>query len=298
MSMRSGPMVPCSNGVALLGPIRKAVLALLGRTSRPERQPSLPPFAGRLCRSKSVTDSRTPYAPLRIYLVAVSLLLTLFTLFLLWPRTRSFFRMSLITGGVAVLLTFIPGISAHDLGIRSQRARLEKVLPDLLVDGQFPEGAPYTSIAESEDLRQKWDSASSAIDYLQKEMGFDKFKEVYGSYGEFSYYPYEADLLKVDAVDVYDLNSPVPLDGYTVLLPENAYHYYEDSSVVIFYEDDSREKELLRCEVVARLDSSNSEKLVYQNDKYLAVFNSITDFHHADEGPAFTTAGHTLYAKP
>ena len=235
---------------------------------------------------------------MRIYLVAVSLLLTLFTLFLLWPRTRSFFRMSLITGGVSVLLTFIPGISAHDLGIRSQRARLEKVLPDLLVDGQFPEGAPYTSISESEVLRQKWDSASSAIDYLQKEMGFDKFKEAYGSYGEFSYYPYGADLLEVDAVDVYDLNAPVPLDGYTMLLPESAYHYYEDSSVVIFYEDDSREKELLRCEVVARLDSSNPEKLVYQNDKYLAVFNSITDFHHADKGPAFTTAGHMLYTRP
>jgi len=57
---------------------------------------------------------------MRIYLVAVSLLLTLFTLFLLWPRTRSFFRMSLITGGMAVLLTFIPGIRAHDFGIRSQ----------------------------------------------------------------------------------------------------------------------------------------------------------------------------------
>lgn len=235
---------------------------------------------------------------MRIYLVAVSLLLTLFTFFLLWPRTRSFFRMSLITGGVAVLLTFIPGISAHDLGILSQRARLEKVLPDLLVDGQFPEGAPYTSIAESEDLRQKWDSASSAIDYLQKEMGFDKFKEAYGPYGEFSYYPYGADLLEVDAVDVYDLNAPVTLDGYTVLLPENAYHYYEDSSVVIFYEDDSREKELLRCEVVARLDSSNPEKLVYQNDKYLVVFDSITDYHHAEEGPAFITGGHTLYARP
>ena len=55
--------------------------------------------------------------------------------------------MNLIAGGVAVLLTFIPGIRAHDLGVRSQRARLEKVLPDLLVDGKFPVAAPYTDIA-------------------------------------------------------------------------------------------------------------------------------------------------------
>ena len=58
------PMGLCSIGLFLPGPIRKAVLALLGRRGRPERQPSLPPFAGRLCRSKSVTDSRTPFAPL------------------------------------------------------------------------------------------------------------------------------------------------------------------------------------------------------------------------------------------
>ena len=236
---------------------------------------------------------------MRMYLAAVSLLLTLFTLFLLWPRTRSFFRMSLITGGVAVLLTFIPGIRAHDFGIRSQRARLEKVLPDLLVDGKFPEAAPYTSIAESEELRQKWDSASSAIDYLGQEMGAEKFKEAYGAYGEFpDFFPNGADFLEVDAVDVYNLKDPVSLDGYTLLLPEGAYHYYEDSSVVVFYEDDSREKELLRCEIVVRLDSSNPEKLVYQNDKYLAVFDSIIDYHHEEEGPAFITGGHKLYARP
>ena len=249
---------------------------------------------------------------MRIYLVAVSLLLTLFTLLLLWPRTRSFFRMSLLVGGVAVLLTFIPGIRARDLGIRDQRARLEKVLPDLLVDGKFPEDAPYTAIADSYDLRRKWDSASSAVNYLRKELGADNFEEMYGRYGEFTYYPYMIDFDSVvaeavdkvvaaeavDKVKTYKLNTPVSLDGFTLLLPEDAYHYYEDSSVVVFYENDSREKELLRCEIVARFDSDNPDKLVYQNEKYLAVFDSITDYHHAEEGPAFITGGHTLYARP
>ena len=58
-----GPMLPSST-VFPTPPSKEAVLALLGRRGRPERQPSLPPFAGRLCRSKSVTDSRTPSAPL------------------------------------------------------------------------------------------------------------------------------------------------------------------------------------------------------------------------------------------
>ena len=201
---------------------------------------------------------------MRVYLVAVSLLLTMFTVLLLWPRNRSFFRMSLALGGLAAILTFIPGIRAHDLGLRDQRARLEKVLPDLLVDGKFPEDAPYTAIADSYDLRRKWDSASSAVNYLRKELGADNFEEMYGRYGEFTYYPYMIDFDSVaaeavdeavDKVKTYKLNTPVSLDGYTLLLPEDAYHYYVDSSVVVFYENDSREKELLRCEIAARLES-------------------------------------------
>ncbi len=243
----------------------------------------------------------------RVYLVAVSGLLTLFTVMLLWPRTRSFFRMSLIAGGVAVLLTFIPGIRARDLGIRNQRTRLEKVLPDLLVDGKFPSDVPYQDIAASEELKRKWDTVSSAQSYLQKEMGVAKYEELYGAYGVCSYSEYRLKRLTEEpetevAVPTpfvnYSLEKAVPLGEYTLLLPDGSYHYYEDSSVVIFYEDDSREKELLRCEIVARLDSSDPDKLVYKNEKYLAVFEMLTDYHPAKEGPAFITGRHTLYARP
>ena len=55
---------PVPPAVLMPRSIWKAVLALLGRTSRPERQPSLPPFAARLCQGKPVTDLRTPSAPL------------------------------------------------------------------------------------------------------------------------------------------------------------------------------------------------------------------------------------------
>ena len=49
-----------SRTCALLRLIKKAVLALLGRASRPERQPPLPPFAARLCPDMPATDLRTP----------------------------------------------------------------------------------------------------------------------------------------------------------------------------------------------------------------------------------------------
>ena len=98
----------------------------------------------------------------------------------------------------------------------------------------------------------------------------------------------------------YERKNPVQLDGYTVLLPEDAYHYYCDSSVVIFYEDEAREKELLRCEILARLDSPNPDKLVYRNDKYLAVFDSIIDYRPLERywHEPFFTRGHSLYTRP
>ena len=76
------------------------------------------------------------------------------------------------------------------------------------------------AIAASDVLRPKWDNASSAMHYLRKEMGGEKFEEAYGAYGKFSYFSQGADLPDVAAVDVYDLKAPVPLDGYTLLLPE------------------------------------------------------------------------------
>ena len=125
---------------------------------------------------------------------------------------------------------------------------------------------------------------------------------------------------------VYTLTDTVSLDGYTRLLPSSSYHYYEDRSVAIFYADDSREEELLRCEIAARLGSSDPEKLVYRNEKYLAVFEEISDYHHPAASPAsspasdfasgpasdpasslasdfayspaFVTGRHTLYARP
>jgi hypothetical protein len=95
----------------------------------------------------------------------------------------------------------------------------------------------------------------------------------------------------------YELEEPVPLNEYTLFIPEGSYHYYEDSSVVIFYEDASREKELLRCEIAARLDSPDAEKLIFRNEQYQAVFTLITDYQ-TGTGPRFITGQHMLYARP
>ncbi|MBR1872981.1 MAG: DUF4153 domain-containing protein [Bacteroidales bacterium] len=240
---------------------------------------------------------------MRVYLIAISLLMTLFTLMLLLRGKHKFLRMSLIVGAAAVLLTYIPGIRASDIGIRSQGARLDKVLPDLLVDGKFPEKAPYNEMVASEDLQRKWETAESALDYLRRNMGWDEFEKVYGPYGQLEYSQRMLEKVRENPnADkeplVYKREKAVALDGYTLLLPDNAYYIYEDDVVVIFYEDKSKQKELLRCNIIERLDSPDEEKTVFRNDKYMAVFDSIGDCRETDREDAFYTRGIKLYARP
>ena len=68
----------------------------------------------------------------RIYLAALAALVTVFVGMLVSRRSRRFQLMTLILAGAAVLLTFIPGIRARDFGLRSQQARLERLLPLVL----------------------------------------------------------------------------------------------------------------------------------------------------------------------
>ncbi len=102
----------------------------------------------------------------------------------------------------------------------------------------------------------------------------------------------EKEMAEID----YRLEEAVLLDGYTLFIPESSYHYYEDGSVAIFYEDDTRQKELLRCEIASRLDSSDEEKLIFRNEEYMAVFTRIIDYR-PDAGPAFITGDHMLFSK-
>ena len=68
----------------------------------------------------------------RFYLLVLSVLVTLFVILLIRERSRRFQDMALLMGACAILFTFIPGIRARDFGIRSQAARLESLLPEVL----------------------------------------------------------------------------------------------------------------------------------------------------------------------
>ena len=93
---------------------------------------------------------------------------------------------------------------------------------------------------------------------------------------------------------------PFHLGEYSQLVPASEYHYYEDSSKSVFYKDESRTEILLECDIIGRLHDNvedQADKLVYRNDRYMAVFSRIDDKGSAG-GPAFTTSYVMLLRKP
>ena len=123
----------------------------------------------------------------RFYLLVLAVVVTLFVLRLLRERPYGFRRLFLAVIGLAVLFTYIPGIRAKDFGIRSQRARLEKLLPEVLVDGKFPVITSYESLVKDSVLCRNIDNAYNIWSYLKGEMKTDAFERRYGGYGRFDY---------------------------------------------------------------------------------------------------------------
>ena len=277
----------------------------------------------------------------RVFLLAGAFLLTLFDLMLVSEKTRSFALMSFILGFFALILTFIPGMRAVDFGVRSQRARLEKVLPRLLVEGRLPDEVPYVKMLETPELEKDWETASGAWNYLRDEMPREEFDSTFGVYGDMEFASWklenerlrrEKQLIGSDELRIsHRLSVPVDVGPYTKLMSEDNYYCYEDASVVIFYADAAREKELLRCNIVETLDAhsaanspsqslstsplsssqslspptsastaaADSAVLVYKNDRYLAVFDYICDCRPDTTAYlTFSTGRKTLFARP
>ena len=237
----------------------------------------------------------------RFYLVILSALLTIFTAMLVKDKTRNFQLMTLILALSAILFTYIPGIRAKDFGIRSQKARLERILPNVLVDGKFPETLDYKAIGADPQLKESWLAVDGAYTYLKKNMPPKKFKAIQSELGDYQFMKWELEEISETSIaewTIKDIAGTIDLGEYNLLVPPSEYHYYEDSTVAIFYKDKSRTEELLRCEIRKALDHkdvSSLGKLVYKNNDYMVVFDRIDDFNSSHL--SFSTGNHTLYKK-
>ena len=244
----------------------------------------------------------------RIYLAALAALVTVFVGMLVSRRSRRFQLMTLILAGAAVLLTFIPGIRARDFGLRSQQARLERLLPLVLESGKPLEAADYEVMKADSTRLEAFRSALPVWNYLRSEMDKDAFQARYGALGDFQAVENARSAsdreLVVDSEWIV-LPGRVDLGRYSHYVPRDGYHYAEDGETAVFFADASKQDTLLVCPVRERLEAfaaacdaaeaAPENVLIYSNERYMAVFDRIRPCNVG--GIVFSTGRCTLYAK-
>ena len=171
----------------------------------------------------------------RFYLMVAGVLMTLFVLMLLWRRTRWYQLMALIFGAAVIVFTYIPGISAKNIGFACQKARLQQYINDLgLVDAKtnkFVQKLNLDEIRRDSVQRSQYQEVCSIIEYVRNDMGRDAFTE---EYGKWSWYDSEFDANQVDyAREDSVCSKPVNLGRYNIMLPNNDSRLAEEGDTII-----------------------------------------------------------------
>lgn len=251
----------------------------------------------------------------RFYLLVLAVVVTLFVLRLFRERPYGFRRLFLAVIGLAVLFTYIPGIRAKDFGIRNQRARLEKLLPEVLVDGKFPVITDYGSLVKDTVLCRNIDNAYNIWSFLKREMKTDAFERRYGGYGEFVLETWRLRQAKEKAgkdgteeekqesvTFSGTLELPVDVGPYTQLIPSGNYAFILKEGKAFFL-DKTQKDTLLVCSFAEKIQSlpavlpqdQPDPRLIYQNDRYMVVFPNMIIW---DSGRITATNGSLLFKKP
>jgi hypothetical protein len=171
----------------------------------------------------------------RFYLMVAGVLMTLFVLMLLWRRTRWYQLMALIFGAAVIVFTYIPGISAKNIGFACQKARLQQYINDLgLLDAKtnkFVQKLNLEEIRKDSVQRSQYQEVCSIIEYVRNDMGREAFTE---EYGKWSWYDSEFDANQVDyAREDSVCSKPVNLGRYNIMLPNNDSRLAEEGDTII-----------------------------------------------------------------
>ncbi len=219
----------------------------------------------------------------RVYLVVSTVLVSLFVLMLIKERLARFQPMTIIIGCAFFIFTFIPGISARHLGILSQQRRLEKVLPDVLVDGVFPDNFDYVKIKTDNTLKERYMQAHDSYEYLEDEMDSVRFEKKYGAYGKLNLDTYQILEENTEAdCSFFYFRGDIDIAGYKTMLSGRTYkQVYNGNCVEIWMGDEL----MISCDLEERLDSTQktdkdapAEMFIFENERCKVVFYNIDDW--------------------
>lgn len=215
----------------------------------------------------------------RVYLLLAGLLMTAFSLMLLFKRTRNFQLMAVITALTLVAFTYVPGISAFNIGLQAQTARMNAAFDKLnLIDERTHKlrtNIDINAIKQNSKLRSEYADASSIIQYVQDAMRKTNFEQKYGVC-EWYYTNWDNEYqLKTM---YYTLDFEVELGEYTTFIPNTKYSISKDGTFVITRNGD----EIFKGNVEERIANGEKDLYVYHNDSILVVIPKFSRDDYAE----------------
>lgn len=122
----------------------------------------------------------------RVYLVVIGVLMTLFILMLLFEKSRNFRAMLLIAACAVAVFTYVPGIAASSIGIRSQTKRFEVTAAQIgllrSADHKITDSIDVAKVSSDTVLFGKYEEAKDIYDYLCKAEGKKIVEDKYGKF--------------------------------------------------------------------------------------------------------------------
>ena len=246
----------------------------------------------------------------RVYLVVFGALMTLFVLMRLVRRIYVYQWMLLVAVAAVAIFTYIPGISADDIGLRSQINRVRSLASEL---GLLGKGGKLTGTAQfspkDEAQRQKALEICEAYDYVYYNISDERISDYAGRYAmvERVLGKNELDSSKLDVNKTFIYlqlpdNLPLPVEGYS--------RAYFDGSIggdIIRFGNGgkiplpgkayfARHADL--CEKMADSrdgdDSRQSvEPFIFRNDTCMVVFDRLCGF--TEDGSWAVASGSSCY---
>lgn len=260
----------------------------------------------------------------RIYLLALTIVMTLYVLMLMIPRLRNYRSMLFLLFLIGGLLTYIPGISAYTLGIKAQAQRFERSFPFLLdpETGQFAEHYDYHALAADTLVAKQILQSEEARSYLVHELDSASYAERYGQYGTYhlwsDYLKQSLDsvrnispkITKSDDNEIYlHLDTPVQVGEYTEVVPPSWYRgtTHRDTLILFLYRDkvspaesDQESDSSLQDTIICMPITPDMPLAIYSGD-YMAVFSSIRAWDAVYSDTTYRRAYcpiHALFRKP
>ncbi len=218
----------------------------------------------------------------RFYLMVAGVLMTLFVLMLYWRRTRRFQLMAVILGAAIILFSYIPGISARSIGLRSQRQRMEKIIGELGLNdaktGKLTSEIDMRTIRQDSLLCGKYREVSNVIRYVRDGIGHDEFDKQYGEW-QYSEYDFFYNRPQWNEHWFYR-KKPVELGDYTTMLfSESEYPYVLKGGKITFSKKSAHPVLEYPVDSIIRRDSTllhHPERLfTYRNDSIMLVLEGI-----------------------